>query len=85
MSVNVTSRESLQKFRAELISHIAEGLPVEDELEIVERSLLRAAMPCLTCNGSGWEHITHRIRNRYVDGAVRCTDCDGRGTVGVAR
>ena len=87
MAVNITSRESLQKFRAELITHIAEGLPVEDELAIVERSLLRVAIPavvtCTTCYGSGWEHITHRIRSRYVDSAVRCTRCDGHGSVEV--
>lgn len=37
--------------------------------------------PCQTCNGTGWEHVTHRLGHRYVDSAVRCTSCEGRKVI----
>lgn len=87
MAVNITSRESMQQFRLDLIQDYQEGLPVAQQIAEVEAIMLRrlaqSQTPCKTCNGTGWEHITHRIRNRYVDGSIRCTDCEGRGTVEV--
>lgn len=75
----------LQARRHELIPMVAAGTVDASILATVERDLLTAAseepIPCGTCHGSGWEHITHRIRNRYVDSAVRCTGCDGRKVV----
>jgi DnaJ-class molecular chaperone len=37
--------------------------------------------PCEWCNGSGIEHTTQRVRNRFVDAVVRCRGCERRGAV----
>jgi hypothetical protein len=61
--------------------HLAALLSHQGKLESPIVELTPAPQTCTTCNGTGWEHITHRIRNRYVDSAVRCTDCEGRGAI----